>query len=68
MHIKLYADEDYLIVENNLQRKMTGNDDSSKLGLDNIRKRYEYLSDRKVNVEENESKFVVHIPCLTEIK
>lgn len=68
LHIKLYADDEYLIVENNLQRKIAGHDGSSKLGLDNIRKRYEYLSARKVCVEENESKFIVHIPCITEIR
>ena len=50
LHIKLYADDEYLIVENNLQRKIAGHDGSSKLGLDNIRKRYEYLSARKVCV------------------
>lgn len=68
LYIKLYSDEYYLTVENNLQRKMAGNDTSSKLGLDNIRKRYEYLSDRQVRVEENGAKFVVQIPCITEIK
>lgn len=65
--VKVYADERYLTVENNLQKKMVIKEDSPKLGLENIKKRYEFLSDKKVIVEENASKFVVHLPFIKEI-
>jgi LytS/YehU family sensor histidine kinase len=67
LSVNVYADEQYLTVENNLQKKMVIKEDSPKLGLENIKKRYEYLSDKKVIVEESASKFVVHLPFIKEI-
>lgn len=67
LSVKVYAGEHYLTVENNLQKKMIIKEDSPKLGLENIKKRYEYLSDKKVIVEESASKFVVHLPFIKEI-
>lgn len=63
--IKLYADTDYLIVENTLQRKNTNGESSSGLGLDNISKRYHFLSDQKVQVSEDEQFFKVRIPIIS---
>lgn len=67
LFVKVYADEHYLTVENNLQKKMVIKEESPKMGLENIKKRYEYLSDKKVIVEESASKFVVHLPFIKEI-
>ena len=55
--------EDYLCVTNNLQLK-TSREHSSKIGLDNIKKRYEYLTNKKVIIEENTEHFKVKIPLL----
>ncbi|HEX5171284.1 MAG TPA: histidine kinase [Cyclobacteriaceae bacterium] len=67
LHVRIYADDHYLIVENNLQRKMNTEQGSSKIGLENIKKRYEYLSERGVLIEENASRFAVRLPLITEV-
>jgi LytS/YehU family sensor histidine kinase len=53
-----------IVVENNLQRKTGFADDSTGIGLDNTRKRYDFLSDRKMEVVEINGKFKVTIPLL----
>ena len=63
--IYIEESENYLVVKNNLQRKNTIAD-STKLGLKNIINRYEYFTNRKVIVEENESYFIVKIPLLNQ--
>ncbi len=62
--IKLYEQSGFLVVENNLQKKTILEEDSSGLGLENIKKRYEFLSDRLVEVTENEISFVVRLPII----
>ncbi|MEO5978692.1 MAG: histidine kinase [Chryseolinea sp.] len=62
--IDLYEDDRNVVVENNLQLKDTYSD-SLGIGLDNIRKRYELLSDRPVNVSDENGKFRVSLPLLT---
>jgi LytS/YehU family sensor histidine kinase len=68
LDVKVYTNGQYIIVENNLQKKARATNDSSGLGLENIRKRYEYISDKKIIVDERDSKFVVHLPLITEIR
>lgn len=63
--VQLYQDNGYIVVENNLQRKMVSPEPSSGVGLENIRKRYEFLGDRKVEVRSDERSFVVKLPALT---
>ena len=63
--IRLYAENGFLIVENNLQKKsIMDGEGSSRLGLTNICKRYEFLSDEKVQIAEDEKRFVVRLPVL----
>jgi len=58
-------DSDYLIVSNNLQRKPSGKKvDHTGIGLENIKARYEFLTDRPLIVEENTKEFSVKIPIL----
>lgn len=53
---------DYLVVVNDIQpRKSTY---STGLGLENIKMRYEYLTERKVVIEAEEKKFKVKVPLL----
>ena len=65
--IHIYSDGAYLVVENNLNRKKVMQHDSPGIGLENIKRRYEILSDKKVIVSENGS-FIVKIPLLPELK
>jgi len=52
-----------LIVRNNLQRKTEGVK-SLKTGLENIRQRYKYLSDKEVDVIETREHFMVALPLI----
>ncbi|MEL6942221.1 MAG: sensor histidine kinase [Bacteroidota bacterium] len=61
--IKLSATENHIIVENNLQRK-SNPQESTGIGLENIKKRYQYLSDQTVIVQENATHFTVKLPIL----
>jgi Histidine kinase len=65
LHIKMYSQEGFIVVENDLQKKSTLPDGSPGLGLDNIARRYEFLSDKKVEVVKN-GKFIVKLPIIPE--
>ncbi len=61
--IRLYTEGDLLVVSNNLQRKRQVQH-STKVGLDNIKHRYAFFTDRELRIEETESAFTVHVPLL----
>jgi len=61
--IRIYADAQYLIVENNLQKKAIV-ETSNKIGLDNMKVLYTYLSSLPLLIEENEQLFRIKIPLL----
>ncbi|GAB3008242.1 hypothetical protein GCM10027051_05510 [Niabella terrae] len=63
LEIYIHADGTYIIVENQL-RKRTGIMSSTGIGLYNIRKRYELLSTLRVEVAEEDGKFLVKLPIL----
>lgn len=65
LHIKIYEDGDYLVVMNNLQLKQIVKK-SSGVGLENIKQRYQLLSNRKVHINQREKDFAVAIPMLTK--
>ena len=62
IHIRT-VDDIWLEVENNLQARRTL-EVSTKVGLQNIKARFGYLSDRKVQIEESESRFIVRLPLI----
>jgi LytS/YehU family sensor histidine kinase len=55
---------DTIAVENNLQRRYTSEPHASGIGLDNISKRYEMLTNKSIVVEETPGAFKVMIPIL----
>lgn len=63
LKVRIFEGGDYVVVWNNLQLKSTVSD-SNKVGLDNIRLRYSYLSEIAVEVEKSEQFFQVKIPIL----
>jgi hypothetical protein len=65
LHIKIYIENNYLIVENNLQKKEVLQDRKG-VGLQNIVNRYALISARKVLVDQTETAFKVKIPILTK--
>lgn len=65
LHIRIYIENNYLIVENNLQKKEVLQDRRG-VGLQNIVNRYALISERKVLIEQHENYFKVKIPILTK--
>ncbi|MCA6423090.1 MAG: histidine kinase [Flavobacterium sp.] len=65
LHIKIYIENNYLIVANNLQKKEILQERKG-VGLQNIVNRYGLISERKVLVEETQTEFKVKIPILTK--
>lgn len=65
LHIKIYEDGNHLVVMNNLQPKQIIKK-SSGVGLENIKQRYQLLTNRKVHINQREKDFAVAIPMLTK--
>ncbi|WP_298518377.1 2TM domain-containing protein [uncultured Kordia sp.] len=65
LHIKIHEDRGNLIIENNLQEKQIVKK-SSGVGLNNIRQRYDLLTERQVYINKTTSDFQVAIPMLTK--
>lgn len=65
LHIKIYEHNGNLVVENNLQTKQIVKK-SSGVGLENIKQRYQLLTTRTVNINQQAGSFAVAIPMLTK--
>lgn len=63
LSIKVFIENDFIVVENNLQPKQLI-EPSTKLGLENIRRRYSVLTEKSMEVLESNSKFIVKLPLL----
>jgi two-component system, LytTR family, sensor kinase len=63
LHIDVFTENGSLVVSNNLQIKKQVNE-STGIGLDNIRNRYKLISEKPVKVTENETNFTVSIPLI----
>ena len=64
MIIDIFSEDDnYLVVKNNIQPKNV-QESSTSVGLKNIIKRYEFISDKKVVVEKTEEAFLVKVPLI----
>lgn len=61
--ISIYTDGEYLNIENNLQKKEIIQK-SSGIGLANIESRYEFLTGKKVIIEDQDNRFIVKLPVL----
>jgi predicted transcriptional regulator len=65
LSIKIYETNGYLVVENNLQLKQIVKK-STGVGLNNIKQRYQLLTRKKININQQSSTFAVSIPMLTK--
>jgi len=63
LEISLSTINGSIVVSNTLQPKEI-KEESTLIGLKNIQSRYEFLSNRKVEIERTESRFTVKIPLL----
>lgn len=62
--IKVYRENDLIVVENNVRKRKIMKEDSPGIGLSNITSRYEFLTDKKVEVVEMNGKFTVRLPVV----
>ena len=65
LHIKIYEDDGFLIIENNLQPKEVLKQ-SSGVGLGNIQQRYGLLTKKEFSVYKTETAFIAKLPILTK--
>lgn len=57
---------EYIVVSNNLQKKnIIKKEESAKVGLSNIKARYEFLTNKPVLIEDSNGSFSVSLPVLT---
>ena len=61
--IKIWTDDNFVMIENNLQIKNQVND-STKTGLNNIKARYALLTNKKPEIEQTEDSFIVRLPII----
>jgi len=64
LKVEIMEEKGYVVVKNNLQPKKS-EIVSNKIGLENIKSRYKYLSDKDVLVEKSNVEFIVKIPILS---
>jgi sensor histidine kinase YesM len=62
--IKLYQQDDFFVVENKIKKKEKFKTDSNGMGLQNIIRRYDFLSDKEVEVENDGIIYRVKLPVL----
>jgi len=63
LFIDLFEEDGYFIARNNLQKKKVIRKQRA-VGLENLISRYEFLSDKKVRVEETNNHFLVKLPVI----
>lgn len=65
LHIRLYREADYLVVENNLQERKIP-ESSTGLGIKNINQRYLLLTDKEIVILKTNDTFTIKLPILYE--
>lgn len=61
--ILITSDGEYFIVTNNIIKKSQV-ESSNKLGMENVKSLYRYLTDKEIMIEESASRFTVRIPLI----
>ncbi|HZH70330.1 MAG TPA: 2TM domain-containing protein [Flavobacteriaceae bacterium] len=65
LYIRIYEDDKFLVIENDLQKKQILQSRKG-VGLQNIVDRFNIVTNRKVVIEENNQTFRVKLPILTK--
>jgi len=65
LHIRLYQENDQIVVENQVQPK-AGDNNSLGVGLKNINLRYSHLLDKQIDIISNEKVFQIKLPLIYE--
>lgn len=64
LQIEIYNEDDFIIVKNNLQPKASTL--SFGIGLNNIKKRYDLLNNKNIEIKQDENFFIVKLPLITK--
>jgi sensor histidine kinase YesM len=67
LSIVISDDDQFISVENNIQKKKTMIEPSAGIGLENIQKRYALLTNIPVGITDSGSSFKVTLPILTQL-
>ena len=67
LHIDIFVEGDYLVVQNTLQRKPVDSGVPGGVGLNNIKMRYQHLASKEVKISEGEGVFVVKLPLIKQV-
>jgi LytS/YehU family sensor histidine kinase len=62
--IRIYGDQESIVVENNIQKKNVLPEDSKGIGLENIKSRYSFLTSKNVEIINTGTLFTVKLPVL----
>lgn len=65
LHIRIYEEEDKIVVENQIQLK-TGENNSLGVGLKNIDSRYSHLLDKHIDIINDQKVFQIKLPFIYE--
>lgn len=63
LRISIHAEGDYLVVKNNLQLRTHGQP-STHLGLSNIKRQYQDITARDIEIQQTDNEFIVKIPIV----
>ncbi|WP_026729637.1 sensor histidine kinase [Flavobacterium denitrificans] len=66
LRIKLYTENDFLVIENPIQLKRGVL--STGVGLDNINQRFMHLAHKEIEIDKNDTTFKVKIPLIYEYR
>lgn len=64
LRIEIGLEVNFIRVKNNMQKKKTIVSENEPLGLDNLKKRYAYLSDTPIEIFKSDSEFIVKLPII----
>lgn len=64
LKIHISSQNGFVTVKNNLQEKRIEKRNSSKSGINNIKKRYAYFTDKEVQVFKNPDSFIIKVPLV----
>jgi len=64
LSIEIYSQDGFVCVANNLQKKTLTSENASGLGLDNIKSRYKFLTEKEIFISDSNGKFLVKLPLI----
>jgi LytS/YehU family sensor histidine kinase len=67
LSIAISEEGQFIVVENNIQKKKTSIEPSAGVGLENIQKRYALLTNTPVGIADSGNSFKVMLPLLTRL-